>query len=82
MWTIFDLLLSEEHSLTTDIFYLLSSVEQTCDNFSSKMIPFDSLLYKEQTYKIGICCVPVICVLTWSTCKLSLIIHLAICLAR
>ena len=66
-----DLLCSVELSLVVTLSYLLSAVEQTCNKFSSLIIPFDLLLSKFQTCKIGICCMPVISVLTGSTCELK-----------
>ena len=49
IWTLFNLLSSEEHALTITLFYYLSSVEQTCNKVLSMLILFDSLSYEEQT---------------------------------
>ena len=65
--TLSELLSSVELSSTVTNYDSLSSVEQTSDKVFPTRISFDLLLYESQTCEIGICCVPVIYVLTWST---------------
>ena len=77
---VFDSLSSVSLLLKITLSDSLLLVEQNFNKFSIAMIYFYLLLFKSQTYEIGIYCVPVISVLTGSMLKLkssALIIHLA-----